>query len=359
MVQVITASDRQAFKRCRRAWDLGSRLRQNWEPDTDDVEADLGGAVRAALAVWYFPGMWEWDRAIVRPLALEAYHREAAAWPAGDEELAGFGARLLGRYFDWAPSVDSFTPVRVETDFQVSIPDPGDPRRDLVAADGSAVHFGGRIELLVVDADDAYWLVHHRVGGGWADPDQLVLDEVGAAWCWAWERFFIGMEISGVIYNELRTDTDLDQDTGHRSPSAGAATAVPVSGHRRMDVRRGRPPVAGVTRVGNDVFRRTTVSRGLVERERVRHNLGVEARDMTGAGLAVYPAPSWDVCSACAFRPPCIALNTGTDADEVLGAAYRQRPAPEEREGRLGGVTWSMGRGAAPPKFGRDPRPGR
>lgn len=59
---VITAADRRAFKRCRRAWDLGSRLRQGWEPDVELTDVDVGDAVRAALAVWYFPGMWEWGR---------------------------------------------------------------------------------------------------------------------------------------------------------------------------------------------------------------------------------------------------------------------------------------------------------
>jgi len=354
---VITPADRQAFKRCRRAWDLGSRLRQGWEPDDDTVEIDLGNAVRAALAVWYFPGMWEWDRAIVRPLAFEAYRRVVAGWSDDDERTAALGERLLSRYFDWAPSVDRFTPIRVETDFQVSVPDPSDPLHDLTAADGAAVHFAGRIGLLVVDAFNAYWLVDHLVGDGWADVDALVLDENGATFCWAWERSFIGMEIAGVMYNELRTDADLDR--APRAPAvAGPGSVAPV-GHRRMYVRADHAAVAEITREGDDVFRRTRVSRGLVERERVRHTLGLEARDMTSAGLAVYPSPSWDVCSACRFRPPCIALNTGLDAESVLAGAYRPRPPEEEQEGRLGGVTWSIGRGAAPPKFGRGPRPGR
>lgn len=357
MAVVITPADRQSFKRCRRAWDLGSRLRQSWEPDTDVVEADLGEAVRAALAVWYFPGMWEWDRAIVRPLALAAYHRVVADWPEDHTDVAAHGERLLGRYFDWAPSVDRFTPIRVETDFEVSIPDPTDPVRDLAAPDGAAVHFAGRIELLVIDAFNSYWLVDHIIGDGWADVDALVLDEAGAAFTWAWERFFLGMEIAGVVYNELRTDADLTADMVV-TPPVGPGSIASV-GHRRMYVRSDRAGVPEITREGNDVFRRTRVSRGLVEMERVRHNLSLEARDMTGAGLAVYPSPSWDVCSTCRFRPPCIALNTGVDAEAVLAGGYRHRPPVEEREGRLGGITWSMGRGARPPKFGRGSGPGR
>ncbi len=353
MVSVITASDRQAFKRCRRAWDLGSPLRQGWERADDRVPVDLGAAVRAALAVWYFPGMWEWDRAIVRPLAFEAYRRVAAGWPAGADEVAALGERLLGRYVEWAPAVDRFTPVRVETDFQVAIPDPADPVRDLAGADGSALHFAGRIELLVVDAFDAYWLATHRLQDRWADLDELVLDEGGATACWAWERSFLGMDIAGVIYNELRTDADLDRELP-TAATPGPESVVPV-GHRRMYVRSDRSTVPEITREGNEVFRRTWVSRSLVELERARRHLGAEARDMTSADLAIYPAPAWDICSVCEFRPPCIALNTGVDAEAVLAKSYRPRPPVPEQEGRLGGVTWSIGRGAAPPTFGRRP----
>ncbi|HJV08450.1 MAG TPA: hypothetical protein VJ653_02185, partial [Acidimicrobiales bacterium] len=246
---VITVSDRQAFKRCRRQWDFGSRLRQAWEPDVDTAPADLAAAVRASLAVWYFPGMWEWDRAIVRPLAEEAYRKAVAGWPAGHDDLVATGERLLARYYDWAPEADVFTPLRVETDFHVSVPDPADPRRDLAGADGSAVHFTGRVRLLVVDPFNVHWLVDHLVGDGWADIDALVLDERGATSCWAWGRCYLGTAIAGVVYNELRTDADLG---------------------------RGFAP--------DLVFRRTTVRRGPAELERARHTLGTEARDMTSAG---------------------------------------------------------------------------
>jgi hypothetical protein len=311
---VITAADRQEFKRCRRAWDFGSRLRQGWEPDGDPAPVDPAAAVRAALAVWYFPGMWEWGREIVRPLAIEAHRRVTAGWPAEHERLASAGEALLGRYFDWAPAADVFTPLRVATDVEVSIPDPHDPRRDVGTADGAAVRFADRVDLVVVDPFNAYWAVEHCIGDSWAAPDALLLDEAGAAWCWAWGRSYLGMDIAGVIYNELRTDGE---------------------------------------------FRRTQVSRGLAELERVRHKLGCEAHDMTRADVAVYPSPSWDRCSTCVFRPPCIALDTGADAEAVLEAGYRRRPPAQVQEGRLGGSTWSMGRGAAPPKFGPGPHPGR
>ena len=355
MVLVLTASDRQAYKRCRRAWDFGSPLRQNLEPAAPAPTADLGRAVGDALAVWYFPGMWEWDREIVRPLALEGYRRAAADWPAGSAVLVARGEELLGRYFDWSPTVDHFTPVRVETGFQVSIPDPADPRRDLVGAGGQAVHFAGRVDLLVVDELDRYWLVLHRTTDHWAHLDELLLDERAAAFCWAWERAFLGMNVAGTIHNELRTDVDI---AGLPPvPPLGATVPVPVSGHRRMYVKAGAVEGPAITREGDDVFRRTRIRRGPVEMERVRQKLGMEAREMTGDGVALYPTPAWDSCSTCAFRPPCLALDTGEDAAALLAASYRPRPPSVPEEGRLGAITWSIGRGAAPPTFRGDRRP--
>ena len=98
-VVAITATERAAFKRCRRSWDLGARVRRGLEP----VDAPLVGEhpAREALAVHYFPGMWAWDRSIVRPLVLKA---------------AGPAAEYVERYVDWAAGVDDFEPVRVEFD---------------------------------------------------------------------------------------------------------------------------------------------------------------------------------------------------------------------------------------------------
>jgi hypothetical protein len=131
----ITPWDRAAFKRCRRAWDLGSTARQNREPLEPARTLDLGIALREAFAVYYFPGMWAWDRAIVRPLAMEAYldavrRQQARVRDLGSDEARAWGdqlemgAAVLERYFEWAPGVDRFTAMRVATDFAVNLPDP-------------------------------------------------------------------------------------------------------------------------------------------------------------------------------------------------------------------------------------------
>ena len=60
MPVVVTAADRASFHRCRRQWDLGAGMRQDLEPVRWPAIPDLDRAVRDALAVYYFPGMWDW-----------------------------------------------------------------------------------------------------------------------------------------------------------------------------------------------------------------------------------------------------------------------------------------------------------
>src|SRR5262245_49520170 len=145
VAQLIGPGERAWFRRCRRAWDLGSPNRQNWEPGDAPPSSGLGAAVRAALAVWYFPGMWEWPRTIVLPRALQAFDEAVGrrAEPAGDAlERA---RAMLERYFAWAPTVDTFAPVRVEADFEANIPDPRAPGHDLVDRAGRPVRYHDRL----------------------------------------------------------------------------------------------------------------------------------------------------------------------------------------------------------------------
>jgi hypothetical protein len=94
------------------------------------------------------------------------------------------------------------------------------------------------------------------------------------------------------------------------------------------------------------------VARSRVEQEGAARRLGLQVREMASERATVEPTPVWAHCCACAFRAPCIVMNRGNDASELLARDYRPRPPDDLEEGRLGGVSWSMGRGAAPPKLG-------
>jgi hypothetical protein len=378
--------DRTWYRTCRRAWDFGSHRRRNLEPAHRAFSVDLDRALRDALAVYYFPGMWEWDRSVVLPLASRALDRaldkqregfadlgpdDLARWEAEREA----GRALLSQYFEWAPAVDRFWPVRVETDFDVQVPDWRSPGEDLVdPAGGDAIRYQGRIDMLVVDEHDAYWVVRHRLArDGFSDFDLLALDDELLAAAWAWEIFYLGMRVTGTIHNELRpgaTPPDpADPVRRPRAPHAFArarakarhaemsepattTAAPPTAGHRRMYVKAERTPTDVVVEEGGDMFRRTLIPRSAAELAGLGRNLGLEALEMADPSLAPYPTPGAH-CAECDYRSPCLALQEGEDVESMLARDYRLQPEDLPEEGRLGGVTWSMNRGAAPPPHWR------
>jgi hypothetical protein len=320
MDHVVELEDAESFHRCRRAWDLGAAARQNFEPARPLRPFDLPRAIRDGLAAWYFPAMWHWTRSLVRPIALEAFHTSMRAQRAAflaEQPAAGFpedewaaaaerGALALERYFDWAPGVDDFSAIRVTTEVDVVVPDPGQAGAGLVAADGRAVRFRGRIELLAADEHHRLWLVEHRVvDGGWADPDTLVLDHRSACVCWALESQY-DAHVAGVMINELRLE-----------PGPPAAPTA-------------RPKRRGVTVVEDPggMFRRTLVRKAPRELRRLRRQFAAAALDMCNPAVPVYPDPSPEHCGACAFVAPCLAMSAGEDPAPILEVSFRH-PVPE------------------------------
>ena len=59
----ITAEERTRFKRCRRQWDFASPHRRNLR-SLAFVEPALPSALKDALAVYYYPGTWDWQHEV-------------------------------------------------------------------------------------------------------------------------------------------------------------------------------------------------------------------------------------------------------------------------------------------------------
>jgi hypothetical protein len=381
MPYLISEAERASFGRCRRQWDFGAGTRQDLEPLHRPALPDLDRAVRDALAVYYFPGMWDWDRGVRLPLVAQELERaltrqrehsgdaaESAVW----QRARTAGRALLDRYTEWAVTADRFSPVLVETDFEVSVLDPVRPGVGLVTAAGETIRYTGRIDLMAVDAHDEYWIVRHRlVDGDWPPTAQLAADEEALAACWAWEQFYLGMAITGTVYNELRLVAPEPRRwarrdwRGLRSRAVRGGPAVrqhePSGGgrsipqHRRMYAQARAPRrVAPVEQRTEDGFRRTWLRRAPADVAAAGRRLGADAAEMTREDIEVYPVPSPANCPPCPYFEPCRALQAGRDARPILASRYRKRPALVPQEGRLGGRAWSLGRGAAPPRFRRD-----
>ena len=301
----IDATDRAWFKQCRRAWDFGARACRGLEPVGGSAARPWTGIVDA-LAVYYFPGMWDWDRDVVQRLVHQGLDRSGGS----TDRVAAHA--LLDRYAVWARPRDRFVPVRVAAELEVNVPDPFLTGRDLSTPDGSPVRYTSTADAMVWTEDDRLQLLCHRIGSGpFTEPELLALDEPALAACWTWAHLMLDDRIAAIQFNEIRVDR----------ADAFRRTEIPVT--REAIARAGR-------------------------------QLGSEVLDMLDAGLALYPNPTTSGCGVCPFRAPCGAMRDGLDAEPILEAAYRRRPDPAPQEGRLGGQTWSTNRGARPPRFRRE-----
>jgi hypothetical protein len=352
----ITENDRAQFKRCRRQWDFASPHRRGLAP-VGAVDGGLTASLKDALAVYYYPGTWDWPHELKQSLVHKALKR--ALDDGGETHALEPATALLDSYDAWAITVDDFAPVKIDHDVQALVPDPRDPERGLTTPDGSAVIYTCRIDLLAIDAADEYWVVRHQVVDDWQESEALIRDEAAVAACWVWEQEYLGMEISGTIHNEVRISGPLDPPATDRSATgtsqrvrqsepSGGGRAIPQ--HRRLLARTARTNDTNrVEQRTAGLLRRTHIRRSRAEISLVPVFIGAEAIDMTNSP-AIYPtfAPH---CQMCEFSSPCLALIEGIDAETILAQRFRRQSTEDSPKPRLGQSTWGFGRGAAPPQW--------
>ena len=351
----ITAQERTWFKRCRRQWDFASPHRRNLR-SLAFVQPALPAALKDALAVYYYPGTWDWQHEVTQPLVHKALERSLDDADATD--MLHKAAALLDCYDAWANVVDDFAPVKINLDVDALVPDPDDPERGLLVHDGSPVIYPCQIDLVAVDAADEYWVVCHRIVDDWHDIDTLVRDEEAVASCWAFEHDYIGVQIAGTIHNEVRVAGPL------KFPPAGSAMKRLPKAVAQHEASGGGRSLPQHQRVSAQASRRSTTDRieqrtaGVLRRTRIRRSrheiatvgsqIAAEAVDMT-SWPTVYPTFAAH-CRDCEFTTPCSAITEGADAEPLLQADFR-RPPDEPHKPRLGQSTWGFGRGAAPPRW--------
>jgi len=232
-------------------------------------------------------------------------------------ELRELGLGMLDHYFLWAPSHDDFHPILVEVEFEVPIPGLSD------------VVYQGRIDLVVED-DFGYWLVDHKTTAQFGDVEWLALDDQCSSYAWA-IREQLGLEVRGVIYNELRKKaprTPRVLTNGTLSVAKNQDTTFETYLRTLQEGGYNWKGYKGILRYLRDnpkeYVRRTKVmyrpeTLALVE-DRIRKEAQVMLNDP-----AIYPTPSRFNCNGCSFFRPCLALHEGRDPDIILDELYERR----------------------------------
>lgn len=336
---------------------------------------DLEAAVRMGLAVYYFPALDDWNRKIVRPLALKGFNRamseQASAYEkarplspdqAGDwQRNRRLGESLLAAYFDWADAADDFDSIFSDELVWSTVPDPDDPTSDVGLPGARPIRFVTRIDQLISDDSDEHWVVEHRVAFDEFLPDEaLVADDEQQRVVWAIETAYPQLLVAGTIYNELLVRSD-DPDRFAQAVVGASGTEV----RETRDMSRVRHPSGAAARypvtprakgpdgpadgsdliatdsitdrAGTDRVRRTVVrrSRGSIAAagRRVAQDIGF----MIDPDVDVSPSPSPQRCPSCPFLAPCEAMQAGRDPDLILLTGFRPRGNEELEDAGLRG----------------------
>jgi len=319
-----------------------SDLRQGYKPIQTPKPLYFGTAVHAGLETYYHPVTWGWlqddRRPLVHAASLQAFldsladtkkrylkmtGREALD-PDQKEEYEAereLGKGMLRNYFEWAPTVDHFTPIAVEVKFRVPIMHEG----------VQIAWYQGRVDLLVQDDAGFYWIFDHKTTSRWQDTSEfLELDEQMGSYIWAL-RSELKLNIIGATYNELYKafpeppKENLTCRQGRWfSVNKQQATSYEVYKATVME----QDPKAYAEGLYNDFlqylkaegpkyFKRTTVHRSVSEMRDQGNRIVLETLDMLG-NPRIYPNPTRFRCDHCPMRGPCLLRRSGGDEQWML-----------------------------------------
>jgi hypothetical protein len=352
MTSFIHTSDRLSFKRCRRRWNWASHLRGNLKPVKTARPLQFGSAIHRAMEVYYNPVTWNWvrhgtpeQRAVVERLVLDVFREEMlydrrtaiienddkplnAEEEAEWQEHLELGQGMLRHYFTWAPPRDTFTPIGVEIDFYVLIPDVLDEK-------GEAVYYRGRIDLLVQDDWGYYWIIDHKTTARMDDgTEHLELDEQMGSYQWALEKQ-LGIPIAGSVYNELYKGypqpptMNKVQRQGrwfsvNKTQDTSYAMYLQTLIEYNEPIELYREVLDHFRLNGKQWFRRTQIHRSPHEMKEMGERISMEAMDMVDPNIRLYPNPSRFSCRWCPFRTPCLMVNDGSDVQWILNSNFRK-----------------------------------
>lgn len=343
---VVHTSDRIAFKRCRRKWELGSYMRRNLTSIRLNDKLWLGTGVHDALAAYYD------SLASAEPVDLqesfaswcekqidEIIEKAGSLWDEQKDmikEQMMLGSGMLINYQQWATTEDPKWFKRVaftEKDFKLPIFHP---------TTGTLIGwYVGKVDGVVEDEYGLYWLLEHKTAAA-IDTDKLPLDEQCTAYIWAAEQIY-GVKLEGVIYNILRKKLPRVPEPlkkGGLSKAMNIDTTwqtymealVDLYGQEQAEVEaqgQYKEILTHLYEQGNKFFVRERVRRNRYEIANAGIQIAYEFLDMTREDLYLYRNPTRDCMWDCDFRSVCLCMSDGSDSQYLIDSCYKVR-TPQE-----------------------------
>jgi hypothetical protein len=370
LVHPIHTTERRAFRSCRRRW--AWVFRDMYYPLKTARPLEFGVAYHEAMEAWYDPGMWTHpDHAETgRNLAILAFQSRVNQQLKDYKRLNGeldretkldylerveLGVKMIKYYIDKiSPQLDvGFKPIGVEVPFEVPLGFRCKcdycyrkwhahflPRLIVKNWPGLPVTYGGRIDMIALDAHDRVWIFDWKTTARILDETSeasfLELDDQITSYVTAlWQ---LGRPVAGFVYHEQRKAVPeppkaLLRHMGGRafSTAKNANTDYPTFMKTIFDQDQ-QAFAAGyydeylkwLKEEGPRYWQRHQVTRNTTELQNAWDNMVAEAHDIID-NPRIYPQPGRFSCPSCAYRQPCLGKSQGEDYQYLLETTFEKR----------------------------------
>jgi len=351
----IHTSDRATFKHCRRKWDFTSPIRQNLQPKISSFGVQwplwFGTGIHKVLEMYYdsianpqsaYIPMWQmWQEWYA--MQVVEIHRQAPGYY--EENIETFdkhldlGLGMMRFYEQYATSNDKFTMIEPEHDFSVPLDPTILTASHPVYGPPNPILYEGRMDGLIQDDQGRIGILETKTASSITEDylAKLDMDEQCTSYLWAAQHE--GHNAEFVLYNILakhypKPPTVLKNGTLSVDRSQGTTSRLFLeaaldnnlvgtdwwSSERVVNYRE------FLDEQGDSLFiTRKKVLRNQWQIDNCGKRIAQEVQDML-SDPHVYPNPTgnWE-CIHCAFRPPCLQMEDGSDPTYTLEENYEAR----------------------------------
>lgn len=330
----IHTSDLIAWRRCRRKAYFSSYVWKNLDGLETSPYLWFGSGIHYALED--FHGYKVWSHPV------EAFNRFVKCWPEEKrpvdwEELVGLGKGMLEYYIDyWLPGREFFPTwvhdgePQVEVNFEIPFYHPNETGEIIAIYEGS-------LDGLVTDSEERLWVQEYKTAASF-DTSKLPLDFQATAYTWAASQIY-ERDFEGILYTQMHKSypkSPLELKTGGLSKNKQQRTTYRRYKQALLDYYNNADEVPWgnyqeyldylkeeESPDGDKFIRRDFVYRNGEELRQFEINAGHQILEMLNSPF-FYPNPTKDCSWECNFRSVCMAMNDGSDWEQML-EQYRPR----------------------------------
>jgi len=351
---IISTSDRNAFRSCRRKWNWSSHLRQGLSRQEQAHPLWFGSGMHHVLEDVH--GHREYRKiedAVEDYCEATKKHHGAANLPETFDQDKELMLRMTQHYlygFLQARKRDPFKTYVIKGEPQVEVPFEFEiplPKSVLERSGYARAIYRGMLDRVIIDDDGYLWLVDYKNVAQFTPYEHLELDSQIGVYLWA-ASYIYRRPVLGFIYTQLRKaavesprvlqsgliSTDKKQNTTHALYRAALLEKYGDKSWPQENMEC-LNHLASLEEPEADKFvRRDRVTRSPNTMRAEASKIIAEVSEMLNPQLPIYPNPSFMCPRMCSFIEPCLEMDRGGMYKSTLEHDYYQRDYSERNEWR-------------------------